>query len=585
MLIEYEKGLPKKAETPQVMMIKGGKIQKSNKNSLKAKGKGAKHNLDCTYLWRCRFVHISKKRIEKLQQEGLLRSTDGESFDQCESCLSGKMTRKSFPRRPERAIDLLGIIHTNVCSPLRHVSRQEVEEHSLRDLNEPASYKDAMLDSESNKWIDAMDAEIQFMIDNMVWVLVDLPPGCKIIGSEWIFKKKTSIDGTVHTYKARLVAKGYTQLYRVDYEETFTPIADIRAIRILVSIAAYYDYEIWQIDVKTAFLNGYLNEDIYMVQPEGFVDPNHPRKRYKMDNSKRGHIPMQERLDLNKTQGASTPKEVKRMHNVPYASAVSSIMETHYSCSHGRRILFLRLLAYPSLIYNDFESLHKSFNLGRYYFETLLIFASDPPYVVAPVLTLSFGCQKMKKLYACDSRNVVFNEMVGEPFVVVGTRNPGVDNFNLKNKTWSIIATFSYNPNSDHCLYVYTVGVKRIQVPKGCILGEVDGEDGDHLMTLLNSRQEVDGSFSVTTQAKLATRHPEFNAIASVLLTENLDNSLSMGNERLITIPETESDEELKSSVKDLVLISSDSKGISDDTCDVPFCDNSPSLDLLSDHS
>ncbi|GKF06658.1 retrotransposon protein, putative, ty1-copia subclass, partial [Tanacetum coccineum] len=69
-----------------------------------------------------------------------------------------------------------------------------------------------------------------------------------------------------------------SQLYGVDYEETFSPVADIRAIRILISIAAYYDYEIWQMDVKTTFLNGYLDEDIYMAQLEGFVDPNHPRK-------------------------------------------------------------------------------------------------------------------------------------------------------------------------------------------------------------------------------------------------------------------------------------------------------------------
>ncbi|GKF09344.1 retrotransposon protein, putative, ty1-copia subclass [Tanacetum coccineum] len=86
--------------------------------------KRAKHNLDSTYLWHCRLAHISKNRIEKLQQEGLLKSTDDESFDQCVSCLSGKMTRKSFPHRPERENDL-GIIHTDVCGPLRHVSRQE----------------------------------------------------------------------------------------------------------------------------------------------------------------------------------------------------------------------------------------------------------------------------------------------------------------------------------------------------------------------------------------------------------------------------------------------------------------------------
>nr|GEW89581.1 putative retrotransposon Ty1-copia subclass protein [Tanacetum cinerariifolium] len=78
------------------------------------------------------------------------------------------------------------------------------------------------------------------------------------------FKEKTDMDGVVHTYKARLVAKGYTQFYGVDYEETFLPVADIRAIRILISVAALYDYEIWQMHVKTAFLNGYLDEDIYM---------------------------------------------------------------------------------------------------------------------------------------------------------------------------------------------------------------------------------------------------------------------------------------------------------------------------------
>ncbi|GJY77592.1 chrysanthemyl diphosphate synthase [Tanacetum coccineum] len=85
--------------------------------------KRAKHNLASTYLWHCRLAHISKKRIEKMQHEGLLKSTDDESFDQCISCLSGKMTRKSFLHRPESATDLLGIIHTDVCGPLRHVSR------------------------------------------------------------------------------------------------------------------------------------------------------------------------------------------------------------------------------------------------------------------------------------------------------------------------------------------------------------------------------------------------------------------------------------------------------------------------------
>ncbi|GJY07800.1 retrotransposon protein, putative, ty1-copia subclass [Tanacetum coccineum] len=91
--------------------------------------------------------------------------------------------------------------------------------------------------------------------DNKVWKLVVLPPNQKCL-------------------------KGFTQTYGVDYEETFLPVADIRAIRILIAIAAYYDYEIWQMDVKTAFLNGFLEEEIYMEQPEGFIDPNHPKMNY-----------------------------------------------------------------------------------------------------------------------------------------------------------------------------------------------------------------------------------------------------------------------------------------------------------------
>ncbi|GJY95309.1 retrotransposon protein, putative, ty1-copia subclass [Tanacetum coccineum] len=111
-------------------------------------------------------------------------------------------------------------------------------------------------------------------------------PGAAVsVRSKWIFKKKTDMDGKVHTYKARLVAKGCTQTYGVDYEKTFSPVADIRAIRILIATAAYYDYEIWQMDVKTAFLNGCLDEDIYMEQPEGYVNPKYPNRVCKLQRS------------------------------------------------------------------------------------------------------------------------------------------------------------------------------------------------------------------------------------------------------------------------------------------------------------
>ncbi|GJS83898.1 retrotransposon protein, putative, ty1-copia subclass [Tanacetum coccineum] len=536
LLIEYEKALPKKVVTPQVMAIQGSRIQKANKKSLNAKGKGkgkgkgkdksyipelknpkpsakehpakddtchhckevghwkrnclvflaelvmkkkkvgtasslgifiielfsfpnksyvydtgcdthfcntkqglrgvrklkqgsysnkrVKHKLDSTYLWHCRLAHISKKRIKKLQHDGLLKSTDEESFDKCVSCLSGKMTRKPFPHRTERVTGLLGLIHIDVCGPLRHVSRQGAsyfitftDDYSKHEVFEtfkvfknevknqlrktikalrsnrggeyisqkfkdylkacgivqrltppyapqhndvskkrnrtfldmvrsmmnlttlPLSFWDYALESATrilnmvptkkvyktpyelwygkvpnlypketmgyyfyflpeNKIVLARYAE--FLEKNLISqevngraieleefkmkihhllktiakflrrlkCLVDIPPNGKTVGSKWLFMKKTDMDGIVRTYKAHLVAKGFTQTYGVDYEERFSPVADIRAIRILIAIIAFYDYEIWKMDVKTAFLNGYLDEDIYMVQLE-----------------------------------------------------------------------------------------------------------------------------------------------------------------------------------------------------------------------------------------------------------------------------------------------------------------------------
>ncbi|KAJ9547407.1 hypothetical protein OSB04_019950 [Centaurea solstitialis] len=150
------------------------------------------------------------------------------------------------------------------------------------DLNEPTSYGEAVSGSESEQWQEAMKAEMQSMYDNLVWELTDLPQHCKAVGRKWVFKKKTDMDGNVHTFKARLVAKGFTQTHGIDYDETFSPVAMLKSIRILMAISAYFNYEIWQMDVKTAFLNGKLTEDVYMEQPEGFEDPKNPNKVCKL---------------------------------------------------------------------------------------------------------------------------------------------------------------------------------------------------------------------------------------------------------------------------------------------------------------
>ena len=123
-----------------------------------------------------------------------------------------------------------------------------------------------------------------------VWTLVDLPVDRQAIENKWIFKKKTDADGNITAYKARLVAKGFRQVQGVDYDETFSPVTMLKSVRIMLAIAAFYDYEIWQMDVKTAFLNGFLEEELYMMQPEGFVNPIGANKMCKLQRSINGLV-------------------------------------------------------------------------------------------------------------------------------------------------------------------------------------------------------------------------------------------------------------------------------------------------------
>ena len=129
-----------------------------------------------------------------------------------------------------------------------------------------------------------MRTEMDSMYANQVWKLVDPPEGIVPIGCKWIFKRKIGADGKVETYKARLVAKGFRHREGVDYEETFSPVAMLKSIRTLLAIAAHYDYEVWQMDVKTAFLNGRIEEDIFMEQPKGF-ESEEGSKVCKLDRS------------------------------------------------------------------------------------------------------------------------------------------------------------------------------------------------------------------------------------------------------------------------------------------------------------
>ena len=157
----------------------------------------------------------------------------------------------------------------------------------LLDHGEPTNYEEAMMSPDSDKWLEAMKSEIGSMYENKVCTLVDFPDDRQAIKNKGIFKRKTDADGNVTIYKGRLVPKDFRQVQGVDYDETFSPISMLKSVRIMLAIAAFYDYEIWQMDVKIAFLNGYLKEELYLylMQPEGFVDPKGANKVCKIQRS------------------------------------------------------------------------------------------------------------------------------------------------------------------------------------------------------------------------------------------------------------------------------------------------------------
>ena len=117
---------------------------------------------------------------------------------------------------------------------------------------------------------------------NDTWELTTLPEGHESIGVKWVYKVKKNAEGKVEKYKARLIAKGYKQQAGIDYEEVFAPVARMETIRLVISLAAQSNWNIYQLDVKSAFLNGFLEEEVYVEQPKGYVKKGHEEKVLKL---------------------------------------------------------------------------------------------------------------------------------------------------------------------------------------------------------------------------------------------------------------------------------------------------------------
>ena len=136
---------------------------------------------------------------------------------------------------------------------------------------EPTTVREALESSERNEWHTAMEKEMESILSNNVWDLVELPSGKRLVGNKWVFKRKLKPDGSVERYKARLVAQGFTQKQGQDYDETFSPVIRFESLRTLIALAVQKGLRLHQMDVTAAFLNGDLKEEVYMKQPEGFI--------------------------------------------------------------------------------------------------------------------------------------------------------------------------------------------------------------------------------------------------------------------------------------------------------------------------
>jgi hypothetical protein len=155
------------------------------------------------------------------------------------------------------------------------------EHYSFVSSIEPYRVEDALRDS---YWVMAMQEELNNFTRNEVWHLVPRP-NQNVIGTKWVFRNKQDEHGVVTRNKARLVAKGYSQVEGLDFDETYAPVARLESIRILLAYPTYHGFKLYQMDVKSAFLNGTIKEEVYVEQPPGFKDSEYPNHVYKLSKA------------------------------------------------------------------------------------------------------------------------------------------------------------------------------------------------------------------------------------------------------------------------------------------------------------
>jgi hypothetical protein len=207
----------------------------------------------------------------------------GDANDQDEE--DEQVTRPPHPRvhqatqRDHPVNTILGDIHKGVTTRSRVA--HFCEHYSFVSSIEPHRVEEALQDSD---WVMAMQEELNNFTRNEVWHLVPCP-NQNVVGTKWVFRNKQDEHGVVTRNKARLVAKGYSQVEGLDFGETYAPIARLESIRILLAYATYHGFKLYQMDVKSAFLNGPIKEEVYVEQPPGFKDSEYPNHVYKLSKA------------------------------------------------------------------------------------------------------------------------------------------------------------------------------------------------------------------------------------------------------------------------------------------------------------
>ncbi|KAK1614438.1 hypothetical protein QYE76_019955 [Lolium multiflorum] len=228
-------------------------------------------------------------------EEAQVQGQDGDPNDQVDQVTPPRprKTKEEIEARRlarrERNLELRGHTHDKVLGDVRAKvsTRRQLanfsHHHAYISLVEPKKVFEALEDSD---WLEAMHEELNNFKRNKVWTLVKKPKECRnVIGTKCIFKNNQDEFGNVVRNKARLVAQGFSQVEGIDFGETYAPVARLESIRILLAYASHHNFKLQQMDVKSAFLNGPLHEEVYVKQPPGFEDLNFPNHVYKLDKA------------------------------------------------------------------------------------------------------------------------------------------------------------------------------------------------------------------------------------------------------------------------------------------------------------